>query len=110
MKETIYQRFLFAIFRHLISSLAGMLVTWGWIDAELANQFTESVAFKLATGAVALVIALYLSYKDKIWEFLKTKVAIAMPPNSTVNEVAQVASTVENKTAVAKGDEPVGTN
>lgn len=104
MKETVYTRFLYSIIRHIISGLAFILVHRGWVEVELANKFTDSAAMDITAGVVALGISLYFSYKDKIWEFVKTNIAKVLPPASTMETVVKVSKNVENKKEVAQGD------
>lgn len=104
MKETVYYRVMLGIIRHFISAIATVLVAKGWIDSDTANEFTASASAQIVIGLIAFLTTLYFSYKDKIWEFVKTRVGIALPPNATMEKVVAVAHTVEDKKAVATGE------
>src|SRR5690349_17993639 len=104
MKETIYTRFVYAILRHLISAACGILVAKGWVEAETANAFTDSAAMQITLGLVSFAMVLYMSYKDKVWEFVKTNIAKVLPPTTPMDTVVDVAKNVQNKKEVAKGD------
>lgn len=104
MKESIYYRFFLSIIRHLVSALSAFFVHKGWVDAETADEFTGAAAAQIAIGIIAFAGTLWFAYKDKIWEFVKTRVGIELPPSTPISKVAAIAATVENKSAVAKGD------
>lgn len=104
MKETVYSRVLYAILRHLISGISGVLVAHGWIEAELANNFNDSAAMQITLGIISFLTAIYFSYKDKILEFVKTHIARVLPPTTPMETVNKIARTVEKKKEVAKGD------
>jgi F0F1-type ATP synthase membrane subunit a len=107
MKETVFHRFVYSIIRHFITLIAGYLVSRGIVDADLANEFTTEAAMQISFALVAFLATLYFSYKDKVWEFVKTKVAIILPPTVDVERVAEVAATIQNKRAVATDSEPL---
>lgn len=106
-KETIEYRFFLSIIRHFVTWLCGMLVAWGWVDTQTATQFSESAAAKITIAVLGLIATLWYSYKDKVWEFLKTNIARLMPPDSSMQEIAEVASVVADKKSVAKGEAEV---
>jgi hypothetical protein len=110
MKETVYGAFLFSILRHILSMVTGILVAKGIVTTESADEFTTTAAIQISAAIITFATALWLSYRDKIWNFLKVRVGIWMPPNSTPETVAEIAGTVQNKAAVAKGqaDGPEG--
>lgn len=103
-KESIYFKFLLSIARKSVTALATLLVSWGWVDAEVANEFSESAALKLTLGSIALAISLWASYKNVILETLKTRIAGALPPTVSIEKVSIIANAVEDKTEVAKGN------
>ena len=103
MKETIYTRFVLSIVRHLVTYLSGTLVTWGVVQADLANEFTAAASSKITTGLISFLVILYFAWKDKVWEFVKTAAAKILPPNTTYETIVSVANNFENKTAIAKG-------
>jgi ABC-type nickel/cobalt efflux system permease component RcnA len=103
MKDSIYHAFIFSIIRHILSMLTGVLVSWGVLTAETANEFTTTAAVQIAAGVLTFGAALWLSYRDKIWQFLKLRIGIWMPPNTDPEIVAEIASTVDNKAEVARG-------
>lgn len=104
MKQTIQQIFLFSIVRHLLTMLSGILVSWGWVDAETANHWTVDSAMKIVAGLISFVGPLYWSYRDKIREFVEKRIAILLPPDTHVDEVAAIANAVQDKKAVALGN------
>jgi|SRR5690349_8598037 len=103
MKETIYSKFLESIIRYFIVLLAGYLVRKGVVDVETANKFTASAALQLTAALIAFAGALWFSYKDRIFSFVKTRVGIALPPNTSIEKVVAIANSVADKKAVATG-------
>lgn len=106
-KESIYYKFLLSCVRKGVTALAALLVSWGWVDAGLANDFSDSAAMKITSGIIALGISLWLSYKNVIIETLKTRVGIAVPPTTPIETVSEIAATVVNKKEVASGKVPL---
>lgn len=104
MKETVTQRFLFSLFRHILTGICTILVQRGWVTAELSDEFTSTVALQIAAGVIGLGGVLWFSYKDKVWEFVKTNVAKLLPPSTSMETIVAVSKTVENKSEVAKGN------
>ena len=104
MKEAVFAALLRSFIRKGMSVLSGVLVTKGIIDADLAGRLnTEAVAF-ITTGVITLLVSTWLSYRNVIIEFVKTRIGILMPPTTTLETVTQIAENVEDKRAVAKGE------
>lgn len=108
-KDGIYKSVLMGIIRHIISGLSGILVAHGFITYELGSKFTDTVTLDVSSALILFATSIWFSYKDKIWEFLKTRIAILLPPTATMKRVEEVAKTVENKTAIATGKEALPT-
>ena len=104
MKETVYSKFFVSIIRYVVASIAAIFVQHGMVDATTADEFTGTAAVQIVGGIIAFGSMLWLSYKDRILEFVKTRVAIAIPPNSTMEKVTAIANTVVDKKAIADGD------
>lgn len=103
MNETLTKALVSSFVRKLITWISGILLASGWINAELSNRLTgEAVGF-IATSIITFAASSWLSYKNVILEFVKTRIAIALPPTSSVQKVSAIAATVENKAAVARG-------
>jgi hypothetical protein len=103
-KESVYFKFVLSIVRKAVTAVATLLVGWGYVDADLANEFSTSAAVKITLGIIAAAISFWASYKNVILETLKTRVAIALPPTTSIEKVAAIANTVHNKKAVASGE------
>lgn len=101
MKESLTQALLMSFVRKLVTSIATALVTYGWIDADLSNRLTTEAVTAITAGIIGLVASFWLSYKNVILEFVKTRVGIAMPPNASLTDVSIAASLVEDKKSVA---------
>lgn len=103
-KNGIWYQFLLSIIRHFLSGIGLYLVGKGVISEEFLNKFVESAGAQIIAGLIAFIGALYLSYRNKVWEFLKTRIGLILPPTATINDVVQVAEKIEDKEAVAKGE------
>lgn len=103
MKEALTIALARSLVRKLMSVFAGALLASGWINAELADRLTTEAVTLIATALVTLTASVWLTYKNVILEFVKTRVGIALPPTSTIETVEDIAKMVENKTAVATG-------
>lgn len=104
MKESIYSKFLISVVRYVVASVSAIFVQHGLVDAGTADEFTTTAALQIVGGLISFGTMLWLSYKDRILEFVKTRVAIALPPNTSMEKVSAIANTVDDKKAVAVGD------
>jgi hypothetical protein len=105
MGETVQQRFLLSVLRYFLTWIGGMLVQKGLVKAELVSGFFASEAFTLMlSGSAFFLISIYYSYKNTIWEFVKTRIGILVPPDTPFEDVVKIASIVNDKHAVAKGE------
>jgi hypothetical protein len=104
MKETLMAALIRSFVRKGITFISAVLLTKGLIDSDLANRLDTEAVTLITTGIISLGVTVWLSYKNVIIEFVKTRVALLMPPTASLDTVAQVAATVEDKRSVAKGE------
>lgn len=102
-KENVWTALLASMVRKIITYIAGLLMASGWINADLHDRLTTEAVTLITGSIVAFLISTYLSYRNVIWEFLKTHVAKLLPPTASMDDIVQVAERVEDKAAVAKG-------
>jgi len=101
MKENIWHALLGSFVRKGITYISGLLMAGGWINAELSDRLTTEAVVMITASLITFLGSTWLSYKNVILEFVKKQVALKMAPTSTLNEVALVASAVEDKKSVA---------
>jgi hypothetical protein len=104
MNETLTKALVSSFLRKIITYISGILLASGWINAELSDRMSGEAVGLIAASIIAFATSSWLSYKNVILEFVKTRIGIALPPSSTIAKVSAIAATVENKAAVAKGE------
>lgn len=104
MKEAVFAALIRSFVRKGITALSSALVTKGIIDANLAGRLNTEAVTLITTGIITFLVSAWLSYRNVIIEFVKTRIGILMPPTTTLETVTQIAENVEDKRAVAKGE------